>query len=94
MTANHFLWLSDNCLTMGGTVQQYRLVQFVGIASFLCVSAVALTLSSAFGGEYMVGLLLGFAVGLTVAVFEYGVVVETEQTPGGTISRKIDQIFE
>jgi hypothetical protein len=78
-------------------MKQYTTYQLVGIVSFLLVSITAFAMSSTFGSGYTVGLVFGFAIGLTVALFEYGVVVETDVRSSGypdAIKQKIDRVFE
>ncbi|WP_136342291.1 hypothetical protein [Halapricum salinum] len=78
-------------------MKQYISYQLTGVVSFLVVSIIAFAASGVFGSGYTAGLVFGFAIGLAVALFEYGVVVETEVRSSGypdAIKRKIDQVFE
>jgi hypothetical protein len=78
-------------------MERYTYYQIGGLGAFVLVSAVAFALISAFPEGYVFGLVLGFIIGLTVALFQYGVVVETEaESRGypGTVARKIDKVFE
>jgi len=78
-------------------MERHTLYQIGGLTAFVLVSAVAFALTSAFAGGYVLGLVLGFGIGLAVALFQYGVVVETETEMYGypsTVAKKIDQVCE
>jgi hypothetical protein len=80
-----------------GDVKRHTLLQFVGLVSFFVVTATAFVLSGSFGGSYTLGLIFGFGIGLAVAIFQYGMVVETDAKSRGyptSVARKIDQVFE
>jgi hypothetical protein len=78
-------------------MQRHTLYQLSGLGLFLVGAVVAFVLSPTFGVDYMIGLVFGFAIGLTVAVFQYGVIVEAESRTRGyktTVAQKIDNVFE
>jgi len=78
-------------------MEQHTSYQLGDVIGFLLVSVTAFVVSSFFGTGYVVGLVFGFGIGLSVAVFQYGIVVETESKARGyptKVARKIDQVFE
>jgi hypothetical protein len=78
-------------------MERHTLVQLVGLVGFLVTSMVAFVLGGSLSEGYPVGLLFGFAIGLSIAVVQYGIVVEIHAESGGyptKIARKIDDAFE
>jgi len=78
-------------------MERHTLYQLLGLGLFLLGAILAFVLSPAFGFDYIVGLVVGFAIGLTVVIFQYGVIVETETKARGyptKVAKKIDRVLE
>ena len=77
-------------------MQRHTTFQLLGLVLFVLLGLVATVLGVSFTDGYLVGLLFGFAIGLSVAVFQYGIVVEIQSESDGVPSRvaqKIDDFW-